>query len=218
MPLIPVSVTPSSAALMRIRSVDVPAATPRSLICGPMVALVAPADSRQALPPPPRPVLEALALASAGRGDIEDAVQLCAAIGDADLARRVLLTVDRPDGEVVPLCSVEDRIGFKARMGSEILTLILDSGATHVVLFHTPVAMAKTKSLAGTFGTIEGARRSVPTVWTADMFSERLRVPMLPAAIVQRTASEADGLVPASIFQQIHVDRTRGEIVLVRRP
>jgi predicted aspartyl protease len=127
------------------------------------------------------------------------------------------LTTDRPDGEVVPFYSVEGRIGLKARMGSEILTLVLDSGSSHIVLFRTPVAMAKTKSLASTFGTLDGARRTLPTTWTADMFFDRLRVPMLPAAIVERRATQADGLLPASVFQKIHVDRTRGEIVLVRR-
>ena len=128
------------------------------------------------------------------------------------------LTAERPDGEVTPFYLVEGRIGLKARMGSETLTLILDSGSTHVVLFRTPGAMAKTKSLATIFGTLDGARRSIPTTWTEDMFFERLCVPMLPAAIVDRKATQVDGLLPASIFQKIHVDWTRGEIVLVRRP
>jgi predicted aspartyl protease len=128
------------------------------------------------------------------------------------------LTAERPDGEVVPFYAVEGRIGLKAQMGSETLTLILDSGSTHVVLFRTPQAMAKTKSLNSTFGTIDGARQTVPTTWTEDMFFDRLRVPMVPAAIVQRKATQADGLLPASVFQKIHVDRTRGEVVLVPRP
>ncbi len=128
------------------------------------------------------------------------------------------LTTERPNGEVAPLYLVEGRIGLKARMGSEILTLILDSGSTHVVLFRTPGAMAKTKSLATTFGTLDGARRTMPRTWTEDMFFERLCVPMLPAAIMERKATQVDGLLPASVFQKIHVDWTRGEIVLVRRP
>jgi hypothetical protein len=131
---------------------------------------------------------------------------------------RLELTADEPEGEVVPFYPIEGRIGLKARMGSEILTLILDSGSSHVVLFRTPAAMAKTKSLASTFGTLDGARRTVPTTWTEDMFFDRLRLPMLPAAIVERKATDADGLLPASAFQKIHVDWTRGEVVLVRRP
>jgi predicted aspartyl protease len=131
---------------------------------------------------------------------------------------RLELTDDRPQGEVVPFFPIEGRIGLKARMGSEMLTLILDSGSTHIVLFRTPVAMAKTRSLASTFGSLDGARRTVPTTWTADMFFDRLRVPMLPAAIVERKATAADGLLPASVFQKIHVDRKRGELVLVRLP
>ncbi len=47
------------------------------------------------------------------------------------------------------------------------------------------------------------------------MFFDRLRVPMLPAAIIERKETQADGLLPASVFEKIHVDRTRGEIVLV---
>jgi predicted aspartyl protease len=131
---------------------------------------------------------------------------------------RLELTADRPSGEVVPFYWIEGRIGLKARMGSEILTLVLDSGSSHVILFRTPAAMLKTTSLASTFGTLDGARQTVPTTWTADMFFDRLRVPMLPAAIVERKATQADGLLPASIFQKIHVDRTRGEVVLVPRP
>ena len=128
------------------------------------------------------------------------------------------LTADRPNGEVVRLYRIEGRIGVKALMGSEVLTLILDSGSSNVVLFRTPAAMAKTKSLTSTFGTIDGARRAAPTTWTADMFFDRLRVAMLPAAIVERKNTEADGLLPASVFQKIHVDWRRGELVLVRQP
>ena len=61
------------------------------------------------------------------------------------------MTSDRPEGEVVPFFPVEGRVGLKARMGSEVLTLILDSGSTHTVLFRKPVAMAKNKSVATTF-------------------------------------------------------------------
>jgi len=128
------------------------------------------------------------------------------------------LTADRPDGEAVPYYPVEGRIGLKARMGNEILTLVLDSGSSHVILFRTPAAMAKTKSMASTFETLDGARRTVPTTWTADMFFDRLRVPMLPAAIVDRKATQAYGLLPASVFEKIHVDRARGEVVLAPRP
>ena len=127
------------------------------------------------------------------------------------------LTADRPEGEVVPLYLIEGRIGLRARMGNETLTLILDSGSSHVVFFRTPLVMAKTKALIATFGTLDGARQSVPTTWTEDMFFDRLRVPMLPAAIVERKAAHADGLLPASVFRKIHVDRGRGEIVLVPR-
>lgn len=130
---------------------------------------------------------------------------------------RLDLTAGRPSGEVVPFHRVEDRIAIAARMGRETLTLILDSGASHMVLFRTPEAMVKTPPLPATFATLDGARSVLPTCWTADMFfTDGLRVGTLPAAIVTRQATRVDGLLPASIFKTIYVDQIRGEVVLVR--
>jgi hypothetical protein len=65
--------------------------------------------------------------------------------------------------------------------------------------------------------TFEGARRTVATTWTADMFFGRgLRIGTQPAGIVARPGTSVDGLLPASVFKAVHVDQTRGEIVLVR--
>ncbi|HUA63464.1 MAG TPA: aspartyl protease family protein [Verrucomicrobiae bacterium] len=123
----------------------------------------------------------------------------------------------RPDGESLPLRRIEDLITIPARMGRETLTLILDSGANHVILFHTPEAMAKSPAVKTTLSTIDGARNVVPTCWTADMFfTNSLRVGTLPAAIVTSRGARADGLLPASVFKTIYVDQTRGEVVLVR--
>src|SRR5205814_1227746 len=58
-------------------------------------------------------------------------------------AGRLDLTAERPAGEVVPFDRVEGRIAMKAQMGQENLTLILDSGSSHMVLFRVPAAMAK---------------------------------------------------------------------------
>lgn len=120
-------------------------------------------------------------------------------------------------GEIIPFSLLEGRIAIQARMGEETLPLILDSGASHVVLFRTPVAMAKTKSIPSAVSTLDGARNVVPTVWTADMtFSSRLRVGMLPAAIIRRSEGKAVGLLPASVFKRIYVDRERSELVVER--
>src|SRR5690242_2260716 len=54
---------------------------------------------------------------------------------------RLELTRGRPAGAVTPFHRVEGRIAVAARMGSEVLNLILDSGANHVVLFRMPHAM-----------------------------------------------------------------------------
>jgi predicted aspartyl protease len=129
---------------------------------------------------------------------------------------RLEFTAERPAGEVVPFYRVEGRLALKARMGSEVLTLILDSGSTNVVLFRRPEAMARTSSVSAAFGTVDGARRTVPTTWTADMFFDRLRVGMLPAAIVERKGGQAAGLLPASVFRAVHIDQEHSLAVLVR--
>ena len=136
---------------------------------------------------------------------------LTPAIGKLDFAG------EPPVGETLKFWRLEDRIAVKARMGEEILTLILDSGASNVVLFRTPAAMAKTRPIASNFTTIDGARSVVPTTWTEDMiFSDHLRLGTLPAAIVRRNGSQVDGLLPVSVFKKVYVDQGRGEVVLVR--
>ena len=126
-------------------------------------------------------------------------------------------TTERPAGEVVPFDVIDGRIAIKARMGEETLTLVLDSGANHIVLFRLPAAMAKVHPVPTTLKTIEGARSVVPTCWSAEMvLGERLRIETLPAGIVQANGNHVDGLLPASIFKKIHVDQSRHELVLVR--
>lgn len=130
---------------------------------------------------------------------------------------RVDFEAARPEGETLPLQHIEERIGMAARMGRETLTLILDSGSNHIVLFRTPQAMAKTKHIAATLSTLDGARNVAATYWTEDMFfSPNMRVGMLPAAVVRARATQVDGLLPASVFQAIYVDQARDELVLVR--
>ena len=132
-------------------------------------------------------------------------------------ANRLDFASERPAGETVPFTLIEGRISLKGRMGAESLTLILDSGSSHMVLFHTPDAMARTAPVSTTFGTFDGARSVAPTCWTAEMFfTDRLRVGMLPAAIVQRKGTQEDGLLPASVFKKIYVDQDRRELVLTR--
>lgn len=120
-------------------------------------------------------------------------------------------------GHVIPFSLVDGRIAVEARMGRESLKLVLDSGASHVVLFRTPEAMAKTHAVQSAVSTMDGARNVVPTVWTADMvFEDRLRIGMLPAAIVKRQGDGPVGLLPASVFKKIFVDRVRSELVVER--
>ena len=120
-------------------------------------------------------------------------------------------------GEVIPFSVVDGRITVQARMGREDLALALDSGASHMVLFRTPEAMAKTHAITTTVSTMDGARNVVPTVWTADMtFAGRLRIGMQPAAIVGQDEAKVEGLLPASLFKKIFVDHARRELVVER--
>jgi len=134
---------------------------------------------------------------------------------------RIEIATPRPIGPSIPFARSGNRILVQALMGQEILSLILDSGASQVVLFHTPAAMIKTKSMTTNMTTLDGARSTVPTTWTADLtFSNQLRLGMLPAAIVtrniaSRSSTQIDGLLPASAFSAIYVDQARKELVLV---
>jgi len=126
-------------------------------------------------------------------------------------------TSERPTGAVVPYEDVQGRMAVKVRMKKEILTLILDSGSSHIVLFHVPAAMAKVNPLPGTLTTIEGARGAAPTCWTAEIdVTNQLRIQTLPAAIVLAKGTQVDGLLPVSVFKKVHVDQSRHELILVR--
>jgi predicted aspartyl protease len=126
-------------------------------------------------------------------------------------------TSERPAGEVVPFELIDGRIAIKARMGEETLTLVLDSGANHIVLFRLPAAMAKVDPVQTTLKTIEGARSVVPTCWSAEMaLGDHLRIGTLPAAIIQANGNRVEGLLPASVFKQVHVDHARHEVILVQ--
>ena len=118
---------------------------------------------------------------------------------------------------MIPFSVVDGRITVQARMGREDLALALDSGASHMVLFRTPEAMAKTHAITSTVSTMDGARNVVPTVWTADMtFAGRLLIGMQPAAIVRQDEARVEGLLPASLFKKIFVDHAGRELVVER--
>lgn len=122
----------------------------------------------------------------------------------------------RPEGVAVPFETVNGVMVIEGRMGKEPLRFVLDSGASHVVLFRTPEAMAKTRPIEGEVKTLDGARRVAATTWTADMvFGEHVRVPTQAAAMVPQPARVVDGLLPAAVFKKVFVDRERRELVLV---
>ena len=124
--------------------------------------------------------------------------------------------VARPaDGVAVPMREVEGRVVIGARMGREPLSLVLDSGANHVVLFRMPEAMARTSPVSSTVTTLDGARQAAATTWTAEMTVEdKLRMKTRPAVVLQRAGSPVDGLMPVSAFERVFVDRARNEVVL----
>jgi hypothetical protein len=43
-----------------------------------------------------------------------------------------------------------------------------------------------------------------------------MRFESLPAAVLEGSKRQADGLLPASVFKTIYVDQARHELVLVR--
>lgn len=129
---------------------------------------------------------------------------------------RLELEGERPAGAAVPLRTVGGRIAVQARMGDEAFVLALDSGAAHIALFRLPAAMAKTHALPTVITTVDGARSAVPTTWTKPMTLGALELPSLPAAILERKDADVDGLLPASVFKVVYIDRRRGEAVLVR--
>ncbi len=130
---------------------------------------------------------------------------------------RLTIRPAAPDGVAVPFDVVDGRMVVRARMGGETLRLVLDSGASHVVLFRTPAAMARTGSIASVVHTLDGARRVAATTWTAEMTLGRgVRIRTLPAAMVSRPNSSVDGLLPAAAFKQVFVDQAGRQVVLVR--
>jgi predicted aspartyl protease len=129
---------------------------------------------------------------------------------------RLEIDSERPAGDAVPLQLRDGRMAVTARMGDEELRLVLDSGASNLVFFRTPVAMSKVRPVAAAFGTIEGARSVVPTCWSAPMNLGSLLIRTQPAAIVDRRSSDVDGLLPAALFKSVYVDQRRGEVVLTR--
>ncbi len=48
------------------------------------------------------------------------------------------------------------------------------------------------------------------------VFTDRLRVGTVPAAIALGAGTGVDGLLPASVFKQVFVDRARQELVVIR--
>jgi hypothetical protein len=120
-----------------------------------------------------------------------------------------------PSGETLPFQPIEGRLVIEARMGAETLHLALDSGATHIVLFKTPAAMAKVRPIIAQFATIDGARRQVPTSWTAELtLTPTLRFKTLPAAIVSRPSTKIDGLLPVALFKEITVTHANSTLIL----
>jgi predicted aspartyl protease len=121
------------------------------------------------------------------------------------------------DGDVVavPLREVEGRLVIPMQMGRDELSLVLDSGANHVVLFRMPKAMARTSPVSSTVTTLDGARQAAATTWTAEMVvGDKLRMKTRPAVVVQRDGSTVDGLMPVAAFESVFVDRARNEVVL----
>jgi predicted aspartyl protease len=130
---------------------------------------------------------------------------------------RVTLGAARPDGTPVPFLESGGRLVLRGRMGAETLSFVLDSGASHIVLFRTPAAMSRVPFMESTLATLDGSRQTAATTWTKELlFGDNLRLPTKPAALLNRPGSEVEGLLPASVFAKVFVDWPKREVVLIR--
>ncbi|MBM3726101.1 MAG: hypothetical protein FJW40_11825 [Acidobacteria bacterium] len=130
---------------------------------------------------------------------------------------RLELEASRPAGAALPFEDLGGRVVIKPSMAGEPLALMLDSGASHLVLFKMPASMAKTAAMAARLTTLDGARAAAAVTWSQPLaFDAGLTLRTVPAAVVEQPGRSFDGLLPAGHFEKVYVDRARGEVVLVR--
>lgn len=128
------------------------------------------------------------------------------AVGDADVR------AGRPAGHVVPARVVAGRMLVDARVGGQRRTLVLDSGASHLVLFDDDDAGAPVGlTTAGGTGAARAGR--------AELALGDVRLGAVPTLRMASPTGRAgsDGLLPVALFASIALDRTAGELRVVPR-
>ena len=122
--------------------------------------------------------------------------------GAAATARGTAATMRQESGRVL----------LEARLDGVTRTLVLDSGAAHVVVYDTrPVGapVQLTTAGGGAAGRVGRASLSLGAVHLGAVPAVRVTAPALRAG--------SDGLLPASLFASIYIDRAAGEVRLVPR-
>jgi len=122
--------------------------------------------------------------------------------GDAASARGTAATMRQESGRVL----------LDARIDGMTRTLVLDSGAAHVVVYDARPVGAPVRLTTAGGGTVGRAGR-------ANLSLGAVHLGAVPAVRMTAPAHRAgsDGLLPASLFASIYIDRAAGKVRLVPR-
>lgn len=102
------------------------------------------------------------------------------------------------------------RLRVPVRIGTDIFGLVLDSGASHLILFERPAALTKEResrieSATGGRAVIAGTLRRV-SVGGVD-------IDEVPAAIARILGQSEKGLLPVNLFRAVYADAEAGFVV-----
>jgi predicted aspartyl protease len=117
-----------------------------------------------------------------------------------------------PPGKVGALRfdSVDGRIVLAVRINGEARRLLLDSGASSLILFRPP---GKSRSSGEAEMLTHAGVKTVAVHRVRELRIGRLVLRDLPAGVTGH-ASDVDGLLPAALFSRIYVDNNRGMVTL----
>lgn len=113
---------------------------------------------------------------------------------------------EAPPGRRVPLTMIEGRPAITAEPEGR---LILDSGASHVVLFHSTAGTEGRFHIETLAGKGYARLRRIPRLRVGDQV-----LSSLDAAIVDGRERTEDGLLPTSLFEGVYVNNRESYVVL----
>jgi predicted aspartyl protease len=116
----------------------------------------------------------------------------------------------RLSGKRTKVSSADGRMLVPARIGGKKRLLVLDSGASHLILFTraslTRVVAATVDSNGGAQMALSGA---ISSLQVGDVELEQVPAAMMPVA-----RGNEDGLLPVNLFRSIYVDAPSGFVIL----